>query len=71
MLLIKCKCGCYFTTKLQNQEVDAFRCQNCDNRVSLYPTDWSYKRIHAVLEEVGMRVSEVPDDATLEVKFTL
>ena len=73
MILFKCKCGCFFSVKddiLERNENKNLSCQNCGNRVRVSKScELAY--IIENLNGNNLSAQLIPDDAQIEVKYTL
>lgn len=74
MILFKCKCGCFFSVKDDIPLGGEYRdllCQNCDNGISV-SKNRNLAYIAKNLTDSGFSsVQLIPDDAQIEVKYTL
>ena len=70
MLLIKCKCKCFFT--LPEDFFDSsnrVRCPNCKNDFWVGPEDPSILSLKQKLEEAEMSLRHIPDNAKMHISF--
>lgn len=70
MLLIKCKCGCFFTVKDDWFEHNRrhLSCQNCDTDIPLDPYTY-ISDLKLALEKAGAVVSAIPENGKMSVSF--
>lgn len=69
MVLIKCKCGCFYTLKGESLERDADRkCPNCgiEHKLGSYG---SIRAIEADLDPETSAIRIIPDDAKIRISF--
>lgn len=70
MLLIKCKCGCLFTTKDDVVPISSYlTCQGCSKAVQYLPGHDDFLRFKSYFSDAGMTVQKIPDDADITVTF--
>lgn len=68
MLLIKCKCGCFFTMKTDSLTRGACRCQNCGADIPLL-SSFTIEELEMELSKVGASVQSFPDNGKITVEF--
>lgn len=71
MLLVKCKCGCFFTLKeesLIKNNNHALRCINCKEMIGFTEFSNVYEDFKK-LSGSGISVRAIPDDARITVTF--
>jgi hypothetical protein len=69
MKLFKCECGSMFTCDL-NVDYKEVKCPNCCNRFA-FKSGWTYKENQESIIQAKMTFIDIPDDATIEVKFNI
>ena len=73
MVLVKCKCGCFYTLNQvglrANVDLDR-RCPNCraEHKLSNYQSIWS---VDNILETDIIEIQRIPDNASVEVSYRL
>lgn len=65
MLLVKCKCGCFFTINTEALDDRPIQCQNCKERIQL--TEKS--EVSKFGTKSGITISAIPDNAKITVTF--
>ena len=69
MYLFKCKCGCLFTIKSFKRGVTTnIKCYNCGTSLSLYE-ELEIQELEQNLDEIGMTLQVIPDNAKISVTF--
>ena len=68
MLLVKCKCGCFFTVKESSLSAHDLQCQNCKEKIRLWDTS-NVLESSKDFAESGITVSAIPDNAKIAVSF--
>lgn len=70
MVLIKCKCGCFFTIKDSDiLNTKRFRCQSCDNNVFVNDYECGLKDVQQAFSESEMTLQKIPDNAKITITF--
>lgn len=73
MILIKCKCGCFFTLKdntpFEDRSSHTFKCANCNESIYLSVNE-DLQYIRQKSQENGMKVYFIPDDTEIKFNFS-
>ena len=67
MLLVKYKCGCFFTLKELGRDFDV-KCQSCRANIRINK-ETSIMEIERFIEPDGVSVDVIPDNAKISVQF--
>ena len=67
MVLIKCKCGCFFTKDELNVGPWPV-CQNCRTTIQLNPADNQWQ-LRDELSAAGASISVIPKNARISITF--
>ena len=71
MVLVKCKCGCFYTLNPIGFQKDSNKvCPNCGKTHKLDEYS-SISSVDNVYETDLVEVQRIPDDATIEVSYRL
>ena len=68
VLMLKCKCGCFFTLKDDALTRARIRCPNCDERADT-SFHWDLSEFSRELDRSGFTIRSIPDDAKITVTF--
>jgi hypothetical protein len=72
MLLVKCKCGCFFTVKDDTSPAPQqpyLYCQNCGAKVLYSQNKYTLSDLKSDFSDAGMTVQKIPDDADITITF--
>ena len=76
MLLVQCKCGGFFTVRelpinRMGREIRQLHCQTCGTEFDILSDKMNYESVMRKCEEQGLKITQIPDNATVTVKFDL
>lgn len=76
MLLVKCKCGCFFSIKNINVDREKapttirLECQNCGIHTSFHHGN-DLGEVCNRVNESGLEVQVIPDNATVKIEYAV